>query len=209
MAADIERAALELFVERGFDDVTVDDIASAVDISRRTFFRYFPSKDAVLLGDPRRDEQIVLAALDAQPDDISAVDALHAALRTVAADQASDPITTRLRIQVLDDAPDAMAAAFGQRHMLQHQLTPVIARRMGLHPTADMRPSLVVHVSMAAMYVGIWHWLHTDATAPLDALVAEALQGAAAGLTDAAAAGTTKSPGVSRKRPAAASRRGR
>src|SRR5207245_9584963 len=83
-AADREEAALSLFNERGFDAVTIDDIASAADVSRRTFFRYFASKEDVILSDhPRRLDELQ-AALDRRPAEEPALTALRNAVLCLA-----------------------------------------------------------------------------------------------------------------------------
>jgi AcrR family transcriptional regulator len=182
-ASEIEHAALELFSVRGFDSVTVDDIANAAHISRRTFFRHYASKDDVLLGDPRRDEQLLVGWLDTVPSHVAPVDALHGALLDLASALEADSATTLLRIQVLDHAPKAMAAAFTQRQGYLDRLTPIIAGRMGVDENRDMRPALIVGTSISAMYVGIWHWLRNSADRPLHEVVTEALGATSAGLS--------------------------
>src|ERR1051325_4255086 len=83
-AADLEEAALTLFTDKGFDAVTIDDIAASADVSRRTFFRYFASKEDVILSDhPRRLDELQ-AELDRRPVDEPALTALrHAILSLV------------------------------------------------------------------------------------------------------------------------------
>src|ERR1700752_2228377 len=79
----IRRVALDLIAERGLSHVTVEDIAAAADVAPRTFFNYFPSKEAVLFGaDPGRAEQLRARLVHAQPGS-SALDVL----RTVLVDQ--------------------------------------------------------------------------------------------------------------------------
>jgi len=185
MEATIERTALELFAERGFAAVTVNDIAAAVDISRRTFFRYFASKESVLFGDPQREEQALVDAFDARPEP-DAVEALHAALVELAREHDADVTVTELRLRVLESAPDITSAAFAQRIAFQRRLTPLVAARMGVDPATDMRPDLIVHVSMSAMYVGLSHWLARGAAESLHGLVNDALDLAADGLRSVA-----------------------
>ena len=74
---DIGRIAIDMFAKRGFDAVTVDDIAEAADISQRTFFRYFASKDSIVLDFARRVDRRLVEAFDARPTSESAVEALR------------------------------------------------------------------------------------------------------------------------------------
>src|SRR5438874_11702470 len=65
----IVSAALELFEQRGFHETTVDDIAARADIAPRTFFRYFPTKEAVLFPDADAKSNWIMGALAARPAD--------------------------------------------------------------------------------------------------------------------------------------------
>jgi len=76
-------SAHRLFAEKGFSQTTIDDIAAAADVSRRTFFRYYDSKDDLLRSDVSDLLPAMLAALRARPADEQPFAALLAALRTL------------------------------------------------------------------------------------------------------------------------------
>lgn len=79
----IVKVALQLFLERGLDQVTAEEIAEAACISRRTFFRYFPSKDDVLALVHRRSMERVAAVWRERPAEESFVTSLLNANRTI------------------------------------------------------------------------------------------------------------------------------
>lgn len=79
-AVELEQVALTIFSERGFEETTVDEIAAAAGIGRRTFFRYFASKNDVAWGEFDVHLQRMRAALAATPRDVGVLAALHAAI---------------------------------------------------------------------------------------------------------------------------------
>src|SRR5579864_3778298 len=79
--AAIQRHALRLFRERGYAATTVEQIAAAVEISPSTFFRYFPTKEDVVLYDDV--DPLLFAAFEAQPADLSPIQAMRGASREV------------------------------------------------------------------------------------------------------------------------------
>src|SRR5580765_2568548 len=80
---DLVEVACRLFTERGFRETTTEDIAEGADVSQRTFFRHFPSKEAVLYGDHEAIELAFRDAILARPADEPPIAAVAAALRTV------------------------------------------------------------------------------------------------------------------------------
>jgi AcrR family transcriptional regulator len=182
-ASAIELIALKLFASQGFSAVTIDQIAAAADISTRTFFRYFANKEDVLFGDRRRFEDTLALALEGHAPGESAVDALRAGLIALSREVEADVASTQLRLQLLEQSPQTMAAAFERRRTYQRRLVPLVASRMQLDEAKDMRPALIVDLLLSATYVALWHWLATGAKAPLHRLVAEALDLASAGLS--------------------------
>ena len=79
--AAIQRHALRLFQEQGYEATTVEQIAEAVEISPSTFFRYFPTKEDVVLYD--NFDPLLFAAFEAQPAELSPIQAMRRALRQV------------------------------------------------------------------------------------------------------------------------------
>ncbi len=77
----IQEHALRLFREQGYDETTVEGIAEAAEVSPSTFFRYFPTKEDVVLYDPF--DPILIEAFRAQPAELSPLGALRAAMKSV------------------------------------------------------------------------------------------------------------------------------
>src|SRR3954453_2639821 len=85
------RSALRQFAKKGFDHVTVEDIAAACEVSPRTFFRYFASKEGVLFADGDRQRVHVLEVLASLPAEVPPLRALQAAVSDVAAEYQAHP----------------------------------------------------------------------------------------------------------------------
>src|SRR5512132_4321117 len=93
MLSELEDVALGLFAERGFEAVTVDEVASAAHISVRTFYRYFPAKEDVLQVRIARRAQALRVALSTRPADEAPLHSLRVALEEVVSTE--DPALRR------------------------------------------------------------------------------------------------------------------
>jgi AcrR family transcriptional regulator len=178
----LHEAALRLVAERGLDHVSVDDIAARADVSPRTFFNYFSSKDDAVLGlDPDAMHRQVRALLD-RPAGESPVEALRAVAREQALEMAGETEVWPLRLTVIDAHPvliGRLAAMFGES---ERAMAAAIAERTGTRFGVDVYPTLLAGVAGVAMRTALHRWHATDFTASLPALVDEAWDVLAAGL---------------------------
>ena len=86
----LEEAALDFFSRQGFDQTTIEEIADACEVSPRTFFRYYPTKEAVLFADGALRRERLLSVIAHRPADEPALLALHAGMRELALDYQDD-----------------------------------------------------------------------------------------------------------------------
>jgi AcrR family transcriptional regulator len=190
-AADLEEAALELFCAMGFDAVTIDDIAAAADVSRRTFFRYYASNEDVILSDhPKRLDELH-AALDRRPADEPALTALRHAVLSLAGSYEERREHMLARFRLVTDTPALEARSLCLQRNWETSVTAMLAERMGVDPATDLRPGTVAATTMAAMRVATANWLAGGGQDDLPAIVAAALDLLDGGL-QAAANGSSK-----------------
>ncbi|MFJ8809659.1 TetR family transcriptional regulator [Streptomyces sp. NPDC102490] len=162
------RSALELFTERGYEETTVDDIAEAADVSQRTFFRYFASKEDAAFFVARLAESHFVEAVLARPPEEAPLDALRLAL-TESWDTIGEaveqlvPLELHMRFyRVIESTPALLAAHLRRATELEEQIARVVAAREGLDLETDPRPRVVVAVFGAVMRVTERIWSARD-----------------------------------------------
>jgi AcrR family transcriptional regulator len=146
----IEDAAFRLFEERGFQATTVADIAGAADIAPRTFFAYFPSKEAVVFGDSDDSFAALDARLRERRDGETTFEGLRAWIGDlIDGEQATDGRDGVRRRLVCDNE----ALASHERHIMgrfERLIAENVARDLG-DETDDLQPRLIAAAAVAAL----------------------------------------------------------
>jgi AcrR family transcriptional regulator len=165
----ITDAALRLFAERGFDGVTIDEIADAADVSRRTFFRYFARKEDVIIAWKEQMADQLRAALAERPDEEQPLDAVHGALATVTAGYAERPELTLGLMRLFEGGPTLRVDA--DYEDWDEVLADGIARRLGVDAARDSTPRLIATVGFAVLTATIETWAANGGKRDLVALL--------------------------------------
>ena len=187
----LRRVALDLIAERGVANVTVEDIAEAADVSPRTFFNYFPSKEAALFGsDPARGIELRERIVHELPGApvlevlrtvmISGAEKVAEDLR----DLGGDPADWLRRMKVVRADPHLRAAHAAQMANLERTITEALAERLGTDPDRDPYPGLLCAVATGVFRNSMTSWTGSGGTAPLERFIDLSFRALMAGLPE-------------------------
>ncbi|MFD7492316.1 TetR family transcriptional regulator [Streptomyces sp. NPDC059832] len=196
VSGELTEAALQLLASKGFDAVTVDEIVTAAGVSKRTFFRYFASKEDVVvqfladMGAGMREE---LAARPA--GERPSVALLRAVSVSLAACAHPDHSERALRVVQLILRTPALRARFMERQaQWREELTAELAQRTGLGSDADLYPRLAAGMALTAFDAVLERWSAGDGAEDPVALLDRAFDVIAPALdADAGRGGTAAS----------------
>lgn len=153
------RAALLLFVSRGYEETTVDEITDAVEVSQRTFFRYFANKEEAAFAVQDLVERHFFAALQARPADEGPFTAMRAAV-LASWDTVEEAISEAVPVdlymrsyQLIESTPALLAVHLRRSAELEERIARLIADREGLDVDADPRPRVAVAAFTGVMRV--------------------------------------------------------
>ncbi|MEU8541032.1 TetR family transcriptional regulator [Streptomyces sp. NPDC048717] len=162
------RVALELFATQGYERTTVDEIADAVDVSQRTFFRYFATKEDVAFAVQRMVEDSFVRALSERPAEEGPFDAMRNATlqvwRTVG-EAIEEMVSVELYLRnfrLVESTPTLLAAHLRRSTELEERLARLIAEREGLDVDEDPRPRIAVAAFGSVMRVTTQLWGRGD-----------------------------------------------
>jgi mycofactocin system transcriptional regulator len=169
----LEVVAFRLFGERGFDETSIDDIAAAAGIGRRTFFRYYPTKADVVWGQFGTQLDGMRAWLAAVPDDLPLMEAVHQSViefNRLAPDQVE---LHRRRLGLILGNPTLLANSILRFRQWRQVVAEFAALRLGLSED-DLLPKVIGYSALGAAMAAYEQWLQ-DPDADLERLLDESL----------------------------------
>jgi TetR/AcrR family transcriptional regulator, regulator of mycofactocin system len=167
--AELEQIALGLFIRNGFTETTLDDIAAAAGIARRTFFGYFSSKNDVVWGDFDTLLRGMEAWLGETPDDVPLLQALTDAVVRFNALAPEAVPAHRQRMSLILHVPALQAHSTLRYADWRNVVARFAGQRLG-RPAAALLPQLVGHVALGVALSAYEQWL-ADESADLPALL--------------------------------------
>ena len=167
----LEKAALELYVERGFEQTTVAEIAKRAGLTERTFFRYFADKREVLFAGAGSLQDFLVGTLASAPDSAAPIDAVAAALEAAGALLQENREYSRQRQAVI-----AANAELQERELIKlASLASAIAGALRQRGVTDPAASLAAEAGIAVFRIAFERWVNENSQPDLPRVIRESL----------------------------------
>ena len=173
MRAELAMLAQDLFADQGYEQTTIEDLVAAAGISKRTFFRYFTSKDDLVLGKHDVWAGRLVEAFAARPADEPVWLSLRRAFDVVV-DHFTDETQlarTLAMEKIVHDTPALGAGELERISRLQDQLTDLVGRRIGRRSPADPRPAAIAGAALSCLIAAKNIWATGDRAQPFSDLL--------------------------------------
>jgi AcrR family transcriptional regulator len=178
----IQTEALRLFGEKGYGETTVEEIADAAAISPRTFFRYFPSKEDVVMWDEY--DPLALELLEARPDDEPLAQSFRAIIReSLGGLLRNDAARLLSRVRLGVTVPELRARFLDERTQGIEHVSRFLSARRGT-PVDDLSLQVIGSALLAAVSVALDRWQRDDGKGDLLALLDQAIDALADGASE-------------------------
>jgi AcrR family transcriptional regulator len=160
--ARIQAEAMGLFLERGFEATTLDDIAEVAGVSRRSLFHYFESKEEIVFSTKADFPDLIAEAVSRRPAGEPLLDMVENTLTEMAAQLSPE---TRNYTRLIHDTPALSAGDQAKYEKVERALAKALADRKGL-PETDLACRVVAATAIGIMKLGIEAWLTADESSP-------------------------------------------
>lgn len=179
---ELTTIATRLFAERGYDPVTVDEIAANADISTRTFYRYFAAKEDVLLGDPEDEINAFIMLLRQRPVGEPIVDSIRSVVRDLAAQFETNLEEQQARARLIQSTSSLDRAVAVRRAYYENTLFAEVRTRVPADEPGELYARLVASCAISAMNAASAAWIAGGGKGSLIPIVDRALEHLTVGL---------------------------
>jgi AcrR family transcriptional regulator len=173
--AELSDLALELLIDRDFESVTVDEIASAAGVSRRTFFRYFASKEDVVFAFLDQWARRLFEEIAARPPEEGPIAAVCHALQEQMAAYQSDTDRAMALVRLVRQTPSLRAQEHLTREQTRLGIVEALGRRLGVEAELDARPHILASIAIAPLAAAFEMWFGARSGEDIGSLLDEAV----------------------------------
>jgi AcrR family transcriptional regulator len=177
MRAELTLLAQDLFAAKGYDQTTIEDLVAAAGMSKRTFFRYFTSKEDLVLGKYELLADRLTEAITARPREEPVWESLRRAFDVIVEffDDERQLARTLAMEKVICANPALSAGELERMARAQEQLADLIRDRMGRPSPADPTPAAIAGAALSCLIAAKKTWIATSQSRPFGELLDEAM----------------------------------